>query len=252
MTLYYLFLTFPHIFPKVFYEWLKMFSLDFLYNAAFTSPSIIYHSLYDMRLRSTSKIRHISLPDGEKHNVIVCIHGRGGYPSDFQDLIDKLQPYTNQKFLAFHLDNAHTLVSEDAIALKECLDPLMPQIRSMKLIGLSKGGLIAIKYALDLDRVKRIITVSSPLNGTYMANNYPFCSNTRKELAYNSECSQKLKEQSKHLDIYSIVPKFDHMIIPIESTYYPHSKTYFYKGYYSHAGIIYAPEVINQIKEWIF
>jgi triacylglycerol esterase/lipase EstA (alpha/beta hydrolase family) len=257
MTLYYLFLTFPHLFPKVFFEWLKMFGLKFMYNAAFTSPSIVYHSLYDMRLRSTSKILHNSLPlsssiDEEKHDVIVCIHGRGGHPSDFQHLIGKLQLYTNHKFLAFHLNNSHTKVSEDALTLKELLDPLMNQIKSIVLIGLSKGGLIAIKFALNCNLVKKIITVSSPLNGTYIANNYPFCSNTRKELAYNSDLTQELREQSKGLEIYSIVPKFDHMIIPTDSSYYPHSTTYFYTGHYSHAGIIYAPEVIDQIKDWIF
>lgn len=246
----YLLLTFPHLIPKIFIQWFKHFFSPFIYNATLTSPSILYHSLYDMRLRSISPPRHNYLPPN-KHDIILCLHGRGGHPSDFQYLIDKLEPETNAKFLAFHIKNSNTLISEDVEAIKLNLKPLMDQIKSITILGLSKGGLTAIKFALDCDLVTKIITISSPLNGTCIANNYPFCANTRKELAYNSESTQRLKEESKHLNIYSIVPKYDHMIIPTESSYYPHSKIYFYNGYYSHAGILYAPQVIDKIKEWI-
>lgn len=228
-----------------------MFSLEFVYHSSFTFPSIFYHSLYDKRQRLTSNVNYDQLPEGS-HDVIVFVHGRGGHPADFQILMNELRD-SRYQFLAFYLgDTTHTLASQDAEVLDNYLKPLIPQINKIIFIGLSKGGLISIKCALSYrDKLKNIITASSPLNGTYLATNYPFCKNTRKELSYKSEFTQELRELSKDLPLCSIVPRFDHLIIPASSAYYPHSKTYFYSGYYSHSGILYAPEVISQIRSWI-
>lgn len=228
-----------------------MFSVEFIYHGYLTLPSIFYHSLYDKRLRLTSNICYDYLPPGS-HDVVVCVHGRGGHPADFQNLITKLQP-NKYKFLAFYLgDTTNTLVSQDVEVLRKYIKPLMYQINNLILIGLSKGGLISIKYMiLYREKIEKTITVSSPLNGTYVATNYPFCENTRKELSYKSNLTQEIKELSKELPIYSIVPLYDHLVIPVSSTYYPHCITYFYRGYHSHSGILYAPEVVSQIQEWI-
>jgi pimeloyl-ACP methyl ester carboxylesterase len=246
-TIYYIFRTFPNIFL----DWLKMFSLDFVQHASLTFPSILYHTIYDQYLRSHSEVRHNSLPEGI-HNVVVCVHGRGGHATDFEYLINQLKS-DKYHFLAFHLkNNSHTSVSDDVKLIKTYLIPLMSRINKIIFIGLSKGGLTSIKYAIEYpEKIEKIITVSSPLNGTYVANNYPFCKNTRKELSYKSKFTEEIRELSKHLPIYSIVPKYDHMIIPTNSAHYPHCKTYFYSGYYSHSGILYSSEVINQIKDWI-
>jgi pimeloyl-ACP methyl ester carboxylesterase len=227
--------------------------LKSIYHGYFTFPSLLYHKFYDASLRMISNIQYGHLPPGI-HDVIVCIHGWRGHPNDFQNLIENLQPHTNYKFLTFYLEDITHSILEDSEIIHEYLKPLMPQINKIILIGLSRGGVVSIKCALSMLQnitLTKIITVSSPLNGTYVANKYPFCKNTRRDLSYKSPLTQEIREASKDLSIYSIVPTFDHMIIPTDSAHYPHCKTYFYTGKYSHSGILYAPEVINQIKEWI-
>lgn len=232
---------------------MKMFILKSIYHGYSTLPSLIYHKFYDAHLRMTSNIRYNHLPPGI-HDVILCIHGWKGHPSDFHNLIEKLQPYTNYKFLTPYLEDNNHSILEDTEVINNYLKPFIPQINNIILIGLSRGGVVALKFNLlyyNTITIEKVITVSSPLNGTYVANNYPFCKNARRDLSYKSLLTQEIRESSKCLPIYSIVPTFDHMIIPTESAYYPHCKTYFYIGKYSHSGILYAPEVINQIKEWV-
>lgn len=122
-------------------------------------------------------------------------------------------------------------------------------------MGLSKGGLTAVQYALTYpQKIEKVITVSSPLNGTQVASYHPFCQVTRNELGYESSFIQELKAKFGNNNkpaIYSIVPRWDHLIIPVESAKFPHSEYYHYQGWYSHVGILYAPEVITIITKWL-
>jgi hypothetical protein len=57
-----------------------------------------------------------------------------------------------------------------------------------------------------------------------------------------------------NLNIYHIVPRFDHMIIPTSSTYYPttpEEHIFRYSGYYSHIGIPHHNDVSNSIISWL-
>jgi pimeloyl-ACP methyl ester carboxylesterase len=224
-----------------------MYCFTFFLYVLITLPSLVYHSVYNLYVRLTHNTKYNDLPKGV-HDVIVFIHGRGGHYTNFLPLMYKLQN-TSYKLLAFDLgNNCHNSIQQDVECIYKQLNPLMDQISNIILVGLSKGGLTAIEYTLTYpNKIKMIITVSSPLNGTYVASYQPFCNMTRKELGYKSPLTEQIKEKSKDLNIFSIVPLFDHLIIPPDSARFPHSECYFYEGYYSHSGIIHAPEVIQAI-----
>lgn len=226
--------------------------LTFLFHLLITLPSIIYHETYDQYLRYVYIKRYDTLPAGI-HDVIVFIHGRGGHYTCFETLIKKLQSEVKFQVLTVDLgNNANTSIVEDVETMYQQLNPLMSQINRMTLIGVSKGGLVAIKYTIEYpEKVDKIITVSAPLSGTKVATYYPFCKVTREELGYMSPLTEELKEKSKELAIFSIVPRFDHLIIPNDSACFSQSRCYFYRGYYSHQGILYAPKVMAAISRWI-
>lgn len=225
-----------------------------LLHTFLTLPSTLYHSLYNLYMRRFHTHSYITLPDGS-HDVIICIHGRNAHPADFNYFINKIKPHTDYQILSFYLGpTVNSSIYKDVDALYEQVLPLMDKINNIILIGLSKGGLIAVQYAIKHPtKIKKIITVSSPLNGTNMANYILFNDTVKKELSYESEFTQDVMKKSEHLPIYSIVPRFDSLIIPNHSAFFRHSfdKCYFYMGYYSHSGILYAPEVINTIIAWI-
>ena len=148
--------------------------------------------------------------------------------------------------------NASTSIEQEVEIVGSQLRPYFASVDHIILIGVSKGGCTAVQYGLKYPaKIKRIITISSPLNGTKVANYHLLCDVTRKELGYNSTLAFNYQQLTYSPDIYSIVPTYDHIIIPASAAAYPQSKQYIYKGFYSHVGILYAPEVLHQIIEWI-
>lgn len=224
----------------------------FLTYLILTLPSIIYHGLYNIYLIWTSMNKYDTLPPGV-HDVIVFVHGRGGHYTNFEPLINSLKAIgTKRQMLAFDLGrNLHTPVQQDVDTLHRQLVPLMDQIESIILVGLSKGGLTATQYGISHpNKIKKVITVSSPLNGTYLANYHPFSPVTKSELGFDSQLCKRIREQSKNLTLFSVVPRFDNVIIPVESAAYPHSKCHYYSGSYSHLGILYDPKIGAIIGKW--
>jgi hypothetical protein len=62
--------------------------LTFLLHFILTSPSSIFHMLYNKYYKYTITYNNTKL---NNKNVIVFVHGRNGSPSDFQPLIDNIK-----------------------------------------------------------------------------------------------------------------------------------------------------------------
>lgn len=93
------------------------------------------------------------------------------------------------------------------------------------LLGLSMGGLVSRYYLQRLggiDRVKRLITVSSPHQGTWMA--YGFPRKTSLQMRPGSRFIEDLNrdlEELNQIEVTSIWTPWDLMIVPAKSSQLP-------------------------------
>lgn len=196
-----------------------------------------------------------------KH-IVVLVHGRNSSPTQFVDIQKKLSTTIDSETTLFPIffPSGSTSITTDCQSLyQQLLDYFGDKkSRELTIIGISKGGVTAC-YAATLNhplfRVKKIITISSPLKGTQLAN-FSLCPVTRKELSYHSPFLIDVERRlmASRVKIYHIVPRWDHIVIPTEATSYsqtPSQRIMKYRGFSGHIGIQYDKTVIEQINQWI-
>lgn len=246
-------------------------------------PSLLYHTFLNKYRKYSANDKININPLNNKplynKNVVVLVHGRNGSPRDFDPLISNIQKCSNtifdkdlqdygydkvgkvikygDKFYVLRTvdlgETGNTSISKDAMELEKQLE--IYHKCSITLVGLSKGGLVAMKYVTSVanSQIKKVITISTPCKGTYAASLFPSSSSVFKNLSYNNEIVQQIDLKRKFISqkIYHIVPKFDQIIIPNTSAKYddtPEENIYYYNGCeYSHSGIAYSYNVANAI-----
>ncbi len=247
-----------------------------------TMPSLIIHTLQNKYYYYTlEKSDNVPL---NNHNVIVFVHGRNGCFTDFKSLIDNINRIGDQlsrielenhgfseKEIVVRLPDqllyvlrSITLGQTGYTSLDSDVESLTKEISgytncSIRLVGLSKGGLIIMRYVTSQNdpRIKQVITISSPLKGTFSALLFPPSSIVAKTLGYQSEIIQQIEKDRKKITvpIYHIVPKWDHLIIPNIAAQYddtPESQIYLDNGnWYGHNGITYNMDVAKSLIKWI-
>lgn len=259
---------------------LKTIGTMFLHSVG-TFPSLVYHSSKNKYYKYTLERKHYGQLISK--NVIVFVHGRNGSDSDFIPLIDNIKSHSyllsgnelvNNGYL--HTDNVvrlnndrlyalrtvslgetgYTSIDEDVASLSKELQ--IYQNCNIILVGLSKGGVVVMRYATSTYdyRIIKVITISAPLKGTLTASLFPPSSKVAFELGYQSAITREIDEQRKNksLQIYHVVPKWDQLIIPNTASKYddiPDSHIYYYNGWlYSHSGIAYDPNVAKFVTQW--
>jgi len=226
----------------------------FLWHFILTGPSIIWHGLASLyhRIHSVPPV----IPTLSNKDVIVFVHGRGGHHSNFNTLMSNLKRHLSHELIAIDLGhNQYTTIDTDVSVLSAAMKSL--ENCRITLIGLSKGGLTAMRYATTMKdpRIRNIITISSPLHGTLATKFLISSCMANKELGYKSELTQEIAANiSDNYNIYHIVPRYDHIIIPTSSTYYNTTikdRIYRYEGYYSHLGISHNSNIAKVIVSWL-
>jgi pimeloyl-ACP methyl ester carboxylesterase len=162
----------------------------------------------------------------------------------------------NYKIRMVNIGNTrNTSIDTDVIRLEEELK--MYPMCEIILIGLSKGGVVGARYAMTVqdERIKKVITISSPLRGTWITKVLSKNSVIHKELGYGSELVRNMNNVEKFpVSIYHIVPRWDHLIIPTRSAAYSSTdpnNIYYYTGFYNHMGITHSVDVANAITKWL-
>ncbi len=97
------------------------------------------------------------------------------------------------------------------------------------LIGFSMGGLVSRYYVQRLggvDRVRKLITISSPHNGTLTAYVFarPGCLQMRPNSAFLQDLNRDAIEILSQVDFTSIWTPYDLMIVPASSSHLPVGK----------------------------
>lgn len=226
------------------------------FHTIMTLPSTIYHGLGHCYNRVTHS--KPILPNVTHTNLIVFVHGRNGQPADFKGLTDNLQSLTDKyTFVTVGLGKTgYTSIDTDALKLQEQIKQYIGC--NITLVGLSKGGVTVMRYATKYndDRITRVITISSPIKGTYVAHAFPETSEVRKGLGYNNDIVKETiaLKNKLNISIHHIVPLWDGLVVPVDSAQYddtPAENIYYYNGTYSHAGITFNPEVAQAIIKWL-
>src|SRR5690606_21539807 len=142
-------------------------------NSFITCPSLIYHTLYNKYRSHIDIDSNIDINVGSDEDIIVMfVHGRNGSRSDFDPLIENIRKYTESNTQRIELDDsfyiletvdlgptAHSSIDDDSNVLKQKLKDY--QNSSIILVGLSKGGVVAMRYATveNDSRIKKVITI---------------------------------------------------------------------------------------------
>lgn len=221
-----------------------------------TLPSTIYHTFWNKYRRYTT--HHIDRTPLQNKDIVIFVHGRNGYPTDFDPMINDLQYMIEEKYYLRSIylgDTSFTSIEEDVEKLKEEIS--IYEDCSIILVGVSKGGVVVSTYftAITDHRIKKAITISAPLFGTEIASAFPTDSKVHQALSHNNSLLLKTFQKPRSSNIYHIVPTWDTLIIPTCSAFYPttNDKNIFhYTGIlYGHNGICYSPDVIKKVAQWI-
>jgi pimeloyl-ACP methyl ester carboxylesterase len=189
-------------------------------------------------------------------NLIVFVHGRNGNSHDYDTLLKNLRTIgVKNRLIAVNLmETGRTTIEEDARRLHEIL--VQFDDYNITLVGHSKAGITVLYYLVHYPKnIKKVITVSAPLNGTQIADY--FLSKThicRIQFGWQSSFTQDLiKSLPSNIPKYHIVPDWDHMIIPTLSARItgPNHRTKHYTGFKGHIGILSSFEVAQWIADWI-
>lgn len=240
-------------------------------NSIITCPSLIYHTLYNKYRSHVYANSNVDVNIGSNEEIIVMfIHGRNGSRTDFDPLIENIKKYTDSNTQKVKLDDnfyildtvdlgptAHSSIDDDSNVLKQKLENYHNS--SIILVGLSKGGVVAMRYATaeNDSRIKKVITISSPVKGTMVASLFPSDSSVCMNLGFQCPIVKQINDMriQKQIKTYHIVPKWDQLIIPSHCAKYddvPDSQIYYYDGCkYSHSGIGYSEDVCLHIIDWI-
>lgn len=251
-------------------------------NFLLTLPSIIYHGSRSL----IEKFKHHQKDDiiynaVETNNLILFVHGYHGHPCNFNPLVNNLIMLNHALLESWNIRAVNlnqftnyedNTVKNEAMLILNYLE--VTEFKNVILIGLSKGGLVCTHAYSIHDPVKhfikKIITMSSPLNGTRSCDLYlpkildyvnGNLDSVRDDLGYSSSTSCNtlntlLTNHNINKDcIYHIVPEYDHLIYPSSTAMYSFVKAdnifTHTKISYSHIGIPFNLEIAAQINLWI-
>jgi len=224
----------------------------FCANLLVTLPSIVYHGATS-RYNNWTISNNTTLPHGY-HDVIVFVHGVDGCSAEFLPMRNNFI-HRNTLFEMIAIDfgsNAGISVHEEVEILHNLLHHQRDQIKSLHFVGHSKGGITALLYAKRYpEKIKSIVTISSPIKGSIIVSYNPIYPVARKELGYNSPTLRNLIPSKPAFKLLHIVSFFDHLIQPVNVAKSAYGKVYHYTGLYSHNGIMYAPDVINVVYNFL-
>lgn len=188
------------------------------------------------------------------NKLILFIHGRGGSSSCFKKMADEINKngeFKDWNMIAIQYEKNSLKDQEKYVGdwiEKSGYDEII-------VIGLSKGGLLAVNLSLKFESIKKIITISSPLYGTFTANYFLSKKNKEyKDLSYSSELHKELEHDfsEKNIEMFHIIPKKDFFIYPSSSSFYRKTPpNNIFETDCDHIGLPFNDIVCKKVKSWI-
>jgi triacylglycerol esterase/lipase EstA (alpha/beta hydrolase family) len=196
-----------------------------------------------------------------EREAVLLIHGLNASSSDWYLLAPEmrqagLEVYTIDLAYFFPKNGYEKSVQK---ILKKA-NQILQTHDTLSIVGHSLGGVAALDTVNRLDgRVKKLITVNSPLNGTTMSNrvtnlvlprhlshvfkcNGPFCQNL---------LSEAQKSQQKGVKTYHIATENDHLVPGVKTCFLPHFEAGLVIHGSGHLSTLNEPLVRRQLIEWL-
>jgi len=206
---------------------------------------------------------YLAEPISRATQCLVLVHGRTGQASDFNPLVANLRQlgYVNPILVPQLTNHGSSRIDENTEELTKIVQTyrsnFSPDVEFI-FVGLSKGGLIALNYAVKQVHPPKVISISSPLYGTKVVCLTP-CEITRDELRYLSPRLLVLEQEVKRRNVmvYNIYSDVDHLVIPADSAYYDFCQRKLEVGkdgnytYLGHIGALWSRTVAEKIIEWL-
>ncbi len=124
------------------------------------------------------------------------------------------------------------------------------------LVGHSMGGLASSYYALFLapkNTVSSVITIGSPLRGTWMANlGIGRCCKEMKPKSHFIEALNPKIANQTEVKFYHIATRTDELVIPQHSAWIKESADSYIVDCIGHVSLIFSSKVAQKISEWIY
>lgn len=235
------------------FSWFKIF----LSHIPKTIVNILFSLYYKIFYRNIEiGYNYTGLIFNKSHfnKLVLFIHGRGGSASCFKmmsnTILEKKQ-FKDWNMVAIQSEKSSLDDQEKFVSSwieKSGYDEIV-------VVGLSKGGLLAVNLALKHESIKKIITICSPLHGTIAANYFLSKKNKEYEdLKYSSPLHERLEKEisARGVDIYHIIPQKDYFIYPNTSSFYEKtSPLKIFEVNSDHIGLPFNKKVCEKVSEWI-
>ena len=205
-------------------------------------------TLYRMISNNVTKFFPCETNHFNNHStLVVAIHGFYGRYNNFTPILDLAK---DADLYLWDFPNGKS-VDEDVDLLHEELNKFKDKYDHVVLLGLSRGGLIAVRYVIKYSDtiVDKVITVASPLRGTVTANYIPINCPAKRDLSLISSQSY-----GGSIPVYHIGIEYDMIVLPLDVCFLdstPDDHRYVYSGVYGHHSVLYAREVFDKICEWV-
>lgn len=184
---------------------------------------------------------------------VVFVHGLAGHPASFNALRARLRRIgVWNPFLTPDLGGSGAAVDDDVGRLACAIDQHCGRAAPVVLVGLSRGGLLAARYAAQHpDRVRAVITIAAPMQGTRTVP--PLAWRGVADLRWRGELA-RATERDTRAPVFHVVPRFDHLIQPVEAARWPSTpdaRVYRHTGFASHFGLADRVDVAFRVAGWI-
>ena len=160
-----------------------------------------------------------SSPKGEPKDLpLFCIHGWKGRGTDFNSYAENLH-MSGYKGKIYQIDvpkNRKLSTLDEALIVQKHIESVMENEadKRINIVGHSRGGLVAFQLGVNqVLKIKKIITLASPLYGTAMS---IFDPSSKKDMGFGSESSRMLREKigTQGIELFHAGNKFDTMVVP--------------------------------------
>jgi triacylglycerol lipase len=160
----------------------------------------------------------------DNRNPVILVHGLWDKSVIFDTLSDYLQ---NLGWSVYRFDlipnNGKLPLEQLAEQLKNHIDQTLDSSQPFDVVGFSMGGIISRYYIQRLggiDRVGKLVTISSPHRGTWTAyaSTQPGCMQMRPNSEFLQNLNRDAAEILGKLDFTSIWTPYDLMILPASSS----------------------------------
>jgi triacylglycerol lipase len=191
------------------------------------------------------------LPDHSRR--VVLVHGIFNIGNPFRVMEKRLRSLGADCLVArLNPSDGRGGLERLAVSLKSQIDDSFGPDRPVSIIAFSMGGLVSRHYLQELGgagRCERLITISTPHNGTATAWLYPSlgASQMRPGSGFLAQLGRS-EQRLANIDLVSFRTRFDLIIVPSASSVWPLAENREHPAWI-HRGMLTHPRVLREIEE---